>query len=319
MQYVVVDFEWNQAMSAEDPVFLRLPFRLQGEIMQIGAVRLSGAMQPLDEFKLNVRPVYFRRMHHRVKKLTGIDMAGLDNGLSFETAMERLKEWCRVPSVFLTWGPDDKRIMEQNLLLYDLDADWIAKWVNLQTIYSMQFDSSRNQKALKSVMDEFGIKQTRVAHDALGDAFNTALVCSKLDMTKGLMLYDKNTPKAAKIPWKPWMSRRKPAPLITVSRRADSVLDAVEGTDFALSCPKCRLKMEAQKWISSGKYRYMTMTKCKEHGSFFVKLGLKKRQDDIWEAKYSIYKADAETRALYRQKSSRRQLKARGADSKLSE
>jgi len=319
MQYVVVDFEWNQAMSSEDPVFLRLPFRLQGEIMQIGAVRLSGAMQPLDEFKLNVRPVYFRRMHHRVKKLTGIDMAGLDNGLSFETAMEHLKEWCRVPSVFLTWGPDDKRIMEQNLLLYDLDADWIVKWVNLQTIYSLEFDGSRNQKALKTVMEEFGIKQTRVAHDALGDAFNTALVCSRLDMTKGLMQYDKNSPKSARISWKPWMSRRKPVPLRTVLRKADSVSDAVENEGFDLNCPRCRLKMEVQKWLGTGKYRYITMAHCKEHGSFFVRLGLKKHQDGKWEAKYCIFKADAENKAAYRQRSSRYKIKSRGADSQLSE
>ena len=299
MQYVVIDFEWNQAMSANDPVFLRLPFRLQGEIMQIGAVRLSGAMQPLDEFKLYIRPVYFRRMHHRVKELTGMDMAGLSNGLSFETAVERLKQWCGVPTVFLTWGPDDKRIMEQNLLLHDLEAPWISKWVNLQTIYSMQFCGDHNQKSLKTVMESFGIKQTRVAHDALGDAFNTALVCEKLDMAKGLMQYDRQAkPKSEKPHWKPWDKKRRHVPVKTVSRRLADISDAF--TDSSpLSCPKCRRRMDVQKWAGMGKLRYINMAECKSHGLFFVRLSLKKIKDEVWSARFSIYRADAESRAMY--------------------
>ena len=38
-------------------------------------------------------------------------------------------------------------------------------------------------------MEHFSIEQTRTAHDALGDAYNTALVCSKLDFLKGLEDY----------------------------------------------------------------------------------------------------------------------------------
>ena len=31
-------------------------------------------------------------------------------------------------------------------------------------------------------MEHFTIEQTRIAHDALGDAYNTALVCTHLNM-----------------------------------------------------------------------------------------------------------------------------------------
>lgn len=79
--------------------------------------------------------------------------------------------------------------MEQNIIIHDLDWDWINSWINLQLIYNMQTDGDKNQKSLATAMEHFGIEQTRVAHDALGDAYNTALVCSKLDMELGLAQY----------------------------------------------------------------------------------------------------------------------------------
>ena len=38
MNIVVVDFEWNQAMRSDSPVFNKLPIHLRGEIIEIGAV-----------------------------------------------------------------------------------------------------------------------------------------------------------------------------------------------------------------------------------------------------------------------------------------
>ena len=72
MSYVVLDLEWNQAMSSKSSVFNRLPIRLGGEIIQIGAVRLNGALLPEEEFQVDIKPVYFRRMHYKVKKTHGL-------------------------------------------------------------------------------------------------------------------------------------------------------------------------------------------------------------------------------------------------------
>ena len=79
--------------------------------------------------------------------------------------------------------------MEQNIIIHDLDWDWIAGWVNLQLIYNLQTGGDKNQKSLATAMEHFGIEQTRVAHDALGDAYNTGLVCSRLDMVSGMEQY----------------------------------------------------------------------------------------------------------------------------------
>lgn len=173
MNYVVVDLEWNQAMSSKSSVFNKLPIKLRGEIIEIGAVKLSEDMKPAEEFTVDVRPVYFKRMHYKVKKLTGFDKERLALGRSFPDAFEQFKQWCGEDVTFLTWGCDDRGIMEQNIIIHDLDWDWINSWINLQLIYNMQTDGDKNQKSLATAMEHFGIEQTRIAHDALGDAYNT--------------------------------------------------------------------------------------------------------------------------------------------------
>ena len=189
MNFVVLDLEWNQAMSSKSEVFNRLPIHLRGEIIEIGAVKLNPDLSLGEEFTIDVRPVYFRRMHYKVKKITGFDKDRLSHGVGFPEAMARLREWCGDGVTFLTWGWDDQGIFEQNIIIHDLDWDWIAGWVNLQMIYNLQTGGDKNQKSLASAMEHFGIEQTRVAHDALGDAYNTALVTTHLDMEEGMRLY----------------------------------------------------------------------------------------------------------------------------------
>ena len=114
MNYVVVDLEWNQAMSSKSSVFNKLPIRLGGEIIEIGAVKLTEDMLPGEEFTVDVKPVYFRRMHYKVKKITGFDKERLAHGIAFADAMEQFRAWCGDDVTFITWGCDDQRIMEQN-------------------------------------------------------------------------------------------------------------------------------------------------------------------------------------------------------------
>ncbi|NCC69544.1 MAG: exonuclease, partial [Clostridia bacterium] len=66
MNYVVVDLEWNQAMSSKSSVFNKLPIHLCGEIIQIGAAKLNDDMSPGEEFQVDVKPIYFKRMHYKV-------------------------------------------------------------------------------------------------------------------------------------------------------------------------------------------------------------------------------------------------------------
>ena len=94
MNYIVMDLEWNQAMSSKSSVFNKLPIHLRGEIIEIGAVKLNEDMSVGEEFTIDVKPVYFKRMHYKVKKITGFDKDRLSHGVPFADALEQFREWC---------------------------------------------------------------------------------------------------------------------------------------------------------------------------------------------------------------------------------
>lgn len=310
MHYIVLDLEWNQAMSSKSSIFNHLPFHLRGEIIQIGAVKLTEDMKPAEEFQVDVRPVYFRKIHTKVKKLTGFDAERLEKGLRFTEAMERFRAWCGDGCTFMTWGNDDRGILEQNIMLHDLDWDWIHDWINLQLIYSLQTDSDKNQKALSAAMEHFGIEQTRVAHDALGDAYNTALVASHMDMTTGISQY-KEAQKLLALRAQEREARResnalRPHPIEQCSfeeyhERAE-VFEDREVT--APPCPVCGAEMEFSRWVNQGDHRYMALSKCENHGSFLVRLKLRKNELGLWSASRLIYRADDELERYYKEKAS---------------
>ena len=320
MSYIVLDLEWNQAMNSHAAIFNHLPIHLAGEIIQIGAVRLNDDFSPVEEFQSDVKPVYFRSMHYKVKKLTGIDKERLSHGDTFPVVFERFRQWCGEDAVFITWGYDDRRIMEQNIIVHDMDWDWIEDWINLQLIYNLQTGGDKNQKSLATAMEHFEIEQTRTAHDALGDAYNTALVCSRLDMTAGLSQYeDAASLLADKLPAKP-DSGESPAlehrAFSGYDSRSDAFLDEQVNTSV---CPECGKPLELSRWVNQGDRRYMSLGACEEHGRFLIRLKFRKTENESWAVNRILYKADDEMVKYYREKStqSRRRGRSRRRGKKI--
>ena len=306
--------EWNQAMSSKSSVFNKLPIHLRGEIIQIGAVRLNDDWTPGEEFQIDVKPVYFNKMHYKVKKLTGIDSARLKDACGFKEAFEQFRAFCGEDCTFYTWGYDDKGIMEQNIIIHDLDWDWIRGWVNLQIIYNMQTEGDSNQKSLAAAMEHFEIEQTRVAHDALGDAYNTALVCSKLDMENGLADYENAQHRLS--------TRTK-----TKAEGEDDAPDALEHVSFTgfasrsaafadekltgVSCPVCEAPLQLARWVNQGDKRYMTLGECPEHGKYLIRVKLRYSEEEEWCANRILYTADEGMEAYYKAKSNQTRRRSR--------
>lgn len=317
MNYVVVDLEWNQAMSSKSSVFNKLPIHLSGEIIEIGAVKLKEDMTPGEEFTIDVKPVYFRRMHYKVKKITGFDKERLAHGIAFADALEQFRQWCGEDVTFITWGNDDQRIMEQNIIIHDLDWDWIAGWINLQLIYNLQTGGDKNQKSLASAMEHFEIEQTRVAHDALGDAYNTALVASKLDMAEGLRLY----PDASRILATRMPNYKPPADPTGPDALSHDCFDGFESKAAAfadsrltqLACPCCGAETKGQKWVNQGDQRYMNIYTCQEHGAYLVRAKFRKcKEDNTWLANKLVYEADEAMQDFYKTKATQARRRGRG-------
>ena len=296
MDYIVLDMEWNQPWPGSPSAKKQLPIR--GEIIQIGAVRLTESGHVADEFQVLVKPKYYKRLNRRVSKLTGIKDAMLrENGVPMEEATELFRKWCGEDVIFLTWGFDDIMILRENLRLYGLPAEWVGKWYNAQMIFNAQTDGSTSQKALKTAMEMFGIEPSRPAHDALGDAYHTALICSRLDLKKGAGEYEsalkshENGFHGAELPG---CIDRKVFYGYADKNAALTAMSTAEN-----KCPGCGRQMLSSRWFSQPGKRYMDLASCPEHGKFLIRCRLSDQPDGTVRVSRLTYEADSEAAAAY--------------------
>ena len=298
MDYIVLDMEWNQPWPGSPSSRKVLPVQIRGEILQIGAVRLTQKQTVADEFQVLIKPKYYRRLNRRVSKLTGIKESQLrEEGLSMAEAMEKFRTWCGEKVIFLTWGFDDITILRENLQLYELDDKWVDKWYNAQMIFNAQTDGSNSQKSLKTAMEIFGINPTRQAHDALGDAFHTALICARLDLKKGMAQYD----EAVKSHVNGFHGAELPG---CIARKVfydypdkKAALAAMSGPEN--ECPICGRHMLGSRWFTQPGHRYMDLATCPEHGKFLIRVRLSTQPDDTVRVSRLTYEATSEAAQAY--------------------
>ena len=298
MDYIVLDMEWNQPWPGSPSSKKVLPVQIRGEIIQIGAVRVSEKQEVLDEFQILIKPKFYRHLNRRVSKLTGIKETRLrDEGVPFPEAMEQFRAWCGEDIVFLTWGFDDIGILRENLQLFEMETAWIEKWYNAQMVFNAQTDGSTAQKALKTAMEIFGIEATRPAHDALGDAYHTALICARLDLHKGAEEYDaalkshENGFHGAELPG---CIARKVFYDYADKRAALSAMSGEEN-----HCPICGARMLGSRWFAQPGHRYMDLATCPEHGKFLIRVRLSQQQDGTFRVSRLTYEATSEAAEAY--------------------
>ena len=56
MNYIILDLEWNQAIK-------KMKLYLEGEIIQIGAVKLNEFFEKIETFKIGIAPKYYKKLH----------------------------------------------------------------------------------------------------------------------------------------------------------------------------------------------------------------------------------------------------------------
>lgn len=280
--------EWNQAWPGSYAARQVLPVEIHGEIIQIGAVRLLENGRVADEFQVLVRPKYYRKLNSRVSKLTGLRDATLrEEGLPFPEALRRFRQWIGGPCIFLTWGFDDIPMLEDNILLHDDEPDWITQWYNAQMIFNAQLGCGTSQKSLSSAMELIGIPPSRPAHDALGDAYHTALICSRLDMKRGIAEYEQ-----AVRSHKDGFHGAPPEGCIgrSVFHGYEDKAKAITAmTELKSHCPQCGAPMPNGVWIAQEGRRYMTMAECPQHGRYLIRIRLQKDRDETLRVSRLIY------------------------------
>lgn len=290
MAYIVFDMEWNQPMCAAQPRQGRNGVKLSGEIMQIGAVRLSANGEIDGTFSLCVKPHFYKRLNKRVRELTGITKEELMAADTFPAVFAQFDMFCGENPTLLTWGFDDVPILRQNLIAWDIGTEICETSYNLQTIFNKQTDGEKNQRSLAFALEYFGIVPELEAHDALHDAYHTALVAKRLDLEGGIASYGGGALGAlwehplATDSFYPYQNKRMAF--------ADKHLAEIP-------CPTCRRALETAKWVTKGGNFYVATATCPDHGDFLGRIKFSHAGKETLSAVRSIYKGSDYGREHY--------------------
>lgn len=287
MNYIILDMEWNQAKSSRAVV--RKPVFLNGEVIQIGAVKLNENFEMTDKIKIAVKPKYYKSMNKKVAALTSITNDDIKNGISFAEASDKLRLWCGDDFLFMTWGPDDMGILFDNHILWGISYGWIPKCINVQDIFFNQIDNGNRQFSLTYAMEKLGIDGLN-EHDALNDAVNTYLVCKKLDMKSGI----ENSKADIFDNFSDIVFREDSE---NVFKSKDAALRDIRTICFI--CPKCGEKMCGSDWASVNSSKVLGILRCKCGSSYAALLRFIKTQKGGCRVKRILYKFNDDFNALY--------------------
>lgn len=187
MNYVVVDFEWNQAAYGRHPEGRRLPF----EIIEIGAVLLDENLNEIDRFSETIRPKVYRKLHHVTRDLTGITQEELNRSDPFPYIAVDFMLWCGEDFTFCTWGDTDLIELQRNLKYYHLQdlLEGPIRYYNIQKMYKALCQPEVSAASLESAIDHFGLPKDDSFHRAVNDAAYTAEIFRQLDLEKCDKLY----------------------------------------------------------------------------------------------------------------------------------
>jgi len=146
-------------------------------------------------------------------------------------------------------------------------------------------------------MEIFGIEATRPAHDALGDAYHTALICARLDLSKGAREYD----AALKSHENGFHGAELPG---CIDRKVfhdypdkHAALSAMAGSENL--CPICGGKMLGSRWFAQPGRRYMDLATCPVHGKFLIRVRLSQQDDGTIRVSRLTYEATSEAAEAY--------------------
>jgi len=186
LNYIVMDLEWNQSNTRYRAE--RNGVRLEGEIVEIGAVRVDENMEILEQYCEFIKPECYKKMNRQVTELTDITNDMVDHARPFAEVMTEFLNWCG-EDAFLTWSENDIIMIEDNMLFHGMNIDDLPRCFDMQLLFDDQITQEDRSFALSYAMWKLDIKPER-SHDALNDAVNTVEVLRRLDLSEGFEEYE---------------------------------------------------------------------------------------------------------------------------------
>ncbi len=261
MNYIVLDLEWNQPMSYSSPAYKSVGESLLFELIQIGAIKMNGSLEITDSFTQLIKPVHYARLHPRIKRITHITQEQVDDAPGFAEALERFAAFCGEDYALLTWGCDDVSVLEQNKRFFKCDVR-LADMYDMQRVYGELIGNLKERQGLQSAMTHFEIDpdEEKPFHNALNDAYYTALVFQKFPVPSKVLQY----------PLKPRLLQHTPKKqaLETQLRARGSLSAMLNGSACMLPpCPVCGKKLTVPEgYVRRGENKFAALADCPHHG-----------------------------------------------------
>ncbi|MDY5731537.1 MAG: 3'-5' exonuclease [Eubacteriales bacterium] len=264
MHYIVVDFEWNQPISFNSKSFKQVEDKLLFEIIEIGAVKLDQNFHILATFEQTIQPTYFTKIHPRIRRITNLGAEELKSSPKFPSAYEQFKEFCGDDPHFITWGSEDVSVYKQNLDCFELQYEPL-NFYNLQRMFAQEYKTTNKQPGLKNGMDLFQIEEdeSHPFHNALNDAYYTAIVLQHMENKAKITDYPQNAKK---------LVHQSKLHSIHVNHQVLSVKHALNGHLIQqATCPACKQACSLEsELISQSPVSYIALCKCPTHGYLFL-------------------------------------------------
>lgn len=287
MNYVVLDMEWNQAITYADMV--KDPVFLTGEIIQIGAVMLNDEFHAISSFNGRVLPQYYTELHPQVAEVTKLEQRDLRNGKPFVDVFSSFCDWCGSDFAFLIWGTEDLRILKKNMELHGIDTSFMPMCFNLQNVFAEQVTHDTRQYRLSRALAHFN-ETPFEAHDALNDAKSTMLLCNHLDMLKGLAEYKELVEHKDGV-----------VESYAFEEAYEDISDALSD-DYVVSfeCPNCGDIVWGDNWVRKNDTSILLSTgECSDGQEYLIKLKFRPAPNNKVSVKRFVYELTDALRSDY--------------------
>lgn len=312
MDYIVFDLEWNQCPYGKHKENPDLPF----EIIEIGAVKMNGRKEVIDEYHQYIKPEVYDRLNYHTREILGITMQELKDGISFPQAVREFLEWCGDRPIFCTWGTLDLNELQKNMKFYDCIEllPGPIYYYDIQKLFAIAYEDKKDRKALSYAVEYLGITEEGAFHEALEDARYTAEVFKKIPdiVTRSNCSVDSfQNPK----------TREDEIHILYadyekyISREFDSKESAMEDKEvLSLRCCYCHKTARKKiKWFSTNGKIHIALGFCPKHGYMMGKIRMKKAENGKFYVIKTVCEIDDAEAAFIKEKQlelrKKRQLK----------
>lgn len=287
MNYIILDMEWNQPAPWKK-IKYENEICLYNEIIQIGAVKLNESCDIIDTYTVNIKPQIYKEINKNVHKLTGIDEVQLEDACSFNEAISEFRSWCGADYVFITWGYDDIGVLSDNTKFFGIETSWIPECYNLQMIFCSQLNNENRQYSLEFAANHFEIVLDKPLHNALTDAYYTALVCRKLDLENGIKSYKAMVFKDKSIP-----EHMKNALYKKNYKKISGYDNIIKATNMKTpACCECGAELKVSDTASNGPFSFLIIGSCPEHGTMAQTIKINKTDKNDFSATKHYFAVD---------------------------